>query len=72
MDQKINSRPIQNLLSRLPVLQADIQAPFLYYTHGRLRIVDAGLLFALARVNRDEMTDEIVDPLSAYENDNGE
>ena len=54
------------LLSRLPALQQDISPPLLHYDSNqqRLRIVDTRQFFVLANVDRNELLDEIPNPLS--------
>jgi hypothetical protein len=68
----IRMNDLVHLLKRLPVLQADNPAPFLYESNGKLKIADAGLLFALAKLDRPDLCTEILDPLEAYDDDDGE
>jgi len=63
----IRASDVVHLIKRLPALQSDHPSPFLYESNNRLKIVDAGLLFALAKCNRQELRDEIVDPLETYD-----
>lgn len=65
----IRINDVAHLLKRLPSLQDESASPFLYYdtNQQRLRIVDAGLLFALAQVDRQSIRDEILDPLETYD-----
>lgn len=67
--ETIRVNDVAHLLRRLPELQEESASPFLFYDANsqRLRIIDAGLLFALARVDRASLSDEILDPLEAYE-----
>jgi hypothetical protein len=65
----IRINDVAHLLKRLPSLQDESLSPFLYYdtNQQRLRIVDAGLLFALAHVDRNSIAEEILDPLETYD-----
>ncbi len=67
--ETIRINDVAHLLKRLPSLQDDTLSPFLYYdaNQQRLRIVDSGLLFALANVDRANLVDEILDPLETYD-----
>lgn len=67
--ETIRNGDVVHLLKRLPELQDLAVSPFLYYDSNqqRLRIVDAGLLFALANVNRQQLAEEILDPLETYD-----
>lgn len=62
---------VAQLLQRIPLIQGNPVSPFLYYDslQQRLRVVDAGLLFALAQVDRESIREEILDPLATYDDD---
>lgn len=68
----IRINDVAQMLQRLANLQGEPISPFLYYDsiQQRLRIVDAGLLFALAQVDRDALREEILDPLATYDDGN--
>jgi hypothetical protein len=65
----IRRSDIANLLKRIPFLQEGVQPPFLYYDNNqmRLKIVDATQFFVLARIEREELWEEIPDPSEKYE-----
>ena len=67
--ETIRASDLSNLLKRLPQYQEEIQPPFLYYdsNQSRLKIVDATQFFVLARVDHEELWDEIPNPLEKYE-----
>jgi hypothetical protein len=69
--ETIRVNDVAHLLKRLPALQNESASPFLFYDSNsqRRRIIDAGLLFALAKVNRAELSEEILDPLERYDDD---
>ncbi len=62
--ETIRNGDVTNLFTRLPAIQEGIQPPFLYYDsiNRRLRIVDTRHFFVLAKINRDELADEIPYP----------
>lgn len=66
--EKLRMSDLSHLLKRIPVLQADISPPFLYYdmNQRRLKIVDATQFFVLSRINRDELWEDIPDPRETY------
>jgi hypothetical protein len=72
--ETIRINDVAHLLKRLPYLQDQNVSPFLYYDSNqqRLRIVDAGLMFALAKVNRESMKEDIFDPLESYDDNDPE
>ena len=65
----IRTSDISHLLRRLPAHQQDMQPPLLYYDSNqqRLKIVDTSQFFALSRLDRDELAEEILDPLHTYD-----
>lgn len=68
--EMIRISDVAHLLKRLPALQDESASPFLYDSNSqRLRITDAGLLFALAKVDRAELSEEILDPLERFDDD---
>jgi hypothetical protein len=69
--ETIRVNDVAHLLKRLPALQDGSASPFLFYDSNsqRLRIIDAGLLFALAKVDRTALSEEILDPLESYDDD---
>ncbi len=69
--ETIRMSDVSNLLKRIPALQEDIQPPFLYYDNNqqRLKIVDATQFFVLARIDREELWEEIPNPLEKYDDE---
>jgi len=69
--ETIRVSDVAHLLKRLAALQDESASPFLFYDSNsqRLRIIDAGLLFALAKVDRALLSEEILDPLESYDDD---
>jgi hypothetical protein len=67
--ETIRSNDIVHLLKRLPAHQIDIQPPLLHYdaNQQRLKVVDTSQFFSLARIDRNELLDEIPNPLEIYE-----
>jgi hypothetical protein len=58
---RVRGSDVTNLLTKLPIYQAEMNPPLLYYDGNsrRVRVVDSRIFFVLANANRAELAEEI-------------